>query len=149
MEDVKALNELLSRCADSEKGYKEACEMIEGEDNQLKSLFQDFSNQRKQFKHDIQGLIREKGGQPDADTTVLGDIHRSWLSLKTAVSSKPEDAVLEEVKRGEEYALEKYNNTIAQFPPGSHTAKRLIEQRNIVSSNLDRINTLHEIHHEA
>ena len=49
----------------------------------------------------------------------MGDLHRKWMDLKTAISSNSEEAILEECRKGEMTTWGDYNEVLAMqdLPP--------------------------------
>jgi len=68
-------------------------------------------------------------------------VHRGWISLKSAASTRDTKAILEECERGEDYAKAKYGEAMRQdLPPA---VRELVErQYKGVVANHDRIRDL-------
>lgn len=140
-EDVaKKLNELLTRNYDSEKGFKNAADDIKNEG--LKNYFKEKAQQRYDFGHELKAEIRNFGGTPDKGSSVAGDAHRVWMDLKSTVAGGDEEAVLEEVIRGEKKAIDNYNDVItgSELPPS--TENLLIKQKKGFEKSLDEAKAL-------
>ena len=133
----KALNELLEKNYDSEKGFKNAADDVKNE--RLKSFFKERAQQRYDFGHELKSEIQNFGGTPDKGSSTLGDAHRAWMDLKSKFSSDNEEAILEEAIRGENAAVENYNEVINDhdFPPS--TENLLIKQRNAIERTLNDV----------
>ncbi len=71
----------------------------------------------------------------------MGAVHRGWVSLKAAASSRDAKAVLEECERGEDYAKAKYGEALKRDLPAG--VRELVEQqyRGVVE-NHDRVRDL-------
>ncbi len=106
---VSALNELLTKNYDAEKGYKEAAEKIEH--TSLKGYFEKQAKNRYDFGHEIKSLISKYGGEPDKGTSVLADLHRTWISIRDAFASG-DQAIYAESIRGEEAFSEEYGEVL-------------------------------------
>jgi uncharacterized protein (TIGR02284 family) len=106
---VSLLNDLLTKNYDAEKGYKEAAEKIEH--TSLKSYFDNQSKNRYDFGHQIKTLISKYGGEPDKGTSVVGDLHRTWISIRDAFTNG-DKAIYEEAIRGEEAFSAEYEETL-------------------------------------
>ncbi len=107
---IDALNDLLERIYDGERGYKEAADNVES--TSLKQTFRELSQQRYNFGHELKQEITRMGGDPEKGSSVTSAIHRTWMDLKSAISSNEESNVLAECIRGDEAALERYENTL-------------------------------------
>ncbi len=106
---VSALNDLLTKNYDAEKGYKEAAEKIQH--TSLKSYFEKQSKNRYDFGHELKSLIAKYGGEPDKGTSVAGDIHRTWIAIRDAFSSGDQN-IYEECIRGEETFSAEYGEVL-------------------------------------
>ena len=137
---VITLNGLLAKCYDAEKGYKEAAEIVEA--GHLKSLFHEFAQQRYDFGQQIKKMIRKIGGEVEKGGTLEAGAHRIWMELKAKISSNEESAILEEVKRGEELALDYYNKAIEDLDAPSEALDAVVNQRNQIRSTITRIENM-------
>ncbi len=137
---VNHLNQLLTRNYDAEAGYKDAAENVE--DPQLKNFFQQAAQQRYDFGHKIKGEIKQLGGSPDKGTSVAGDLHRTWIDLKSAVASRNNIAVLNECERGEQAALKDYQEAL-DSPVISGSCESIIQnQLNEIQGKVQHITEL-------
>lgn len=134
---IDLLNDLLAKCYDSEKGYKDAIDDIQ--DPALQNVFRSYAQQRYDFGHEIKDHIRQLGGEVKKGDTLAAKVHRSWMDLKSTVSSNDEHAILEEAKRGEENALKNYTKALADLPSGTPIHKLLTDQRSRIRQSLNRI----------
>lgn len=134
------LNDLLEKNYDAEKGYKFASENVKNPS--LKSFFSERAKERNNFGHELKSEISTLGEKPDKGSSLKGDIHRTWMNLKTTFSSDKEEALLEEAVRGEKAAVEEYNEVLEDenIPPS--TANLLMKQRNAITAALDKVKRL-------
>ncbi len=109
-ETLKILDDLIQTAKDGTEGYRLAAESVEDAD--LASIFTAFSAQREAFVSELQGLAAGFGGDPADSATVVGTLHRGWINLKQAISSNDRAAVLAECQRGDEHAVESYEDAI-------------------------------------
>lgn len=107
---ISTLNGLIQTCRDGQEGFKEAAEGIERSD--LKSLFYEFSQQRSEFAGVLQGLVRSLGGDPETEGSFSGALHRGWMDIKSVVTGKDEQAILNECERGEDSAKDAYTDAL-------------------------------------
>lgn len=106
---VSVLNELLTKNYDAEAGYKEVADKIEH--TSLKSYFQNQAQNRYDFGHEIKANISKYGGEPDKGTSITGDLHRTWISIRDAFTNGDE-AIYSEAVRGEEAFSEEYGEVL-------------------------------------
>ena len=116
-EVAKKLNNLLEKNYDAEKGYQDAAERIENPT--MKDFLQKQAQKRYDFGHEIKTEIQNYGEEPDKGGSAKGTVHRAWMDLKAAVASSSEEQVMEEVQRGEQSAINEYNEVISEtsLPP--------------------------------
>src|SRR5262249_24440710 len=74
-------------------------------DVRYKDLLRRNSEQRCRFVSELQAEVQRLGGKPEDRGTAAGAMHRGWIELRTAISSKDEKAVLAECERGEDHAV--------------------------------------------
>lgn len=103
---IATLNGLIETCKDGQNGFTTAAEGIERSD--LKTVFYEFSQQRSEFTGVLQELVRSLGGDPESTGTFSAAVHRGWIDIKSLVTGKDEEAILNECERGEDYAKEAY-----------------------------------------
>jgi len=127
---VKILNDLLTKCYDAEKGYEEARILVQ--DPRLMVLFEDLTRQRYDFGHELKSLIERLGGKIDKGDSFAAKIHRAVMDIKSRASDNLEKKVLEEVVRGEENALNHYQEAKEKLEPGT-------DAHTLVSAQLRKI----------
>lgn len=106
---VSLLNDLLTKNYDAEKGYKEAAEKIEH--TSLRSYFESQAKNRYDFGHQIKALIAKYGGEPEKGTSIAGDLHRVWISIRDAFTNG-DKAIYDECIRGEEAFSAEYGEML-------------------------------------
>ena len=120
------LNELVETLKDGQKGYADA--MTDVEDSNLKETFKKYAVQRAGFITEIEDQMFKMDLKPDEGSSVTGTVHRAWIDLKSALTSKDNKAVLNECERGEDYAVKAYQTALkAQDLPGK--LKSVIEKQ--------------------
>lgn len=131
------LNELLEKTYDAEKGFKQAAEKVENP--VIKEFFENRAANRYDFGHELKKEITSFGQEPDQGGSFKGTLHRNWMNLKSYFDTNNEEAMLEEVQRGEKEAIETYNDIINDkdfvLPPS--TENLLMKQRNMIRETLE------------
>jgi uncharacterized protein (TIGR02284 family) len=107
---ASVLNSLIETCKDGQEGFRSAAENVKNPD--MATLFRSYSNQRQQFAGELQSLVRSLGEGMEKTGSVAGALHRGWIDLKAAISSKDEHAILAECERGEDSAVEEYRDAL-------------------------------------
>ncbi|MEX0772150.1 MAG: PA2169 family four-helix-bundle protein [Balneolales bacterium] len=141
---VKAtLNRLIETCKDGQEGFRTASEDIE--DTSLKTLFSSFAQQRAEFAGELQDALVNIGeAKPEDKSSYTGALHRSWINLKQALASRERQSILKECERGENAAVNEYENALDEDLPAP--VKVVVEsQHREVKVARDRIKELREI----
>ena len=120
------LNELVETLKDGQKGYADA--MTDVEDSSLKDTFKKYAAQRASYITEIEDQMFKLDLKPDESSSITGTVHRAWIDLKSALTSKDNKAVLNECERGEDYAVKAYQTALkAQDLPSN--LKSVIEKQ--------------------
>ena len=134
-EVISTINNLIETLKDGQEGFKQAAEGVK--DPQLKSLFNDYSQQRSRFATELQSQARSLGEpEPETSSTAAGALHRSWINLKSAVTRGDDHAILAECERGEDSAVEEYKKAINE--------NLSAQLREIVSRQYSEIKNTHD-----
>ncbi len=114
-EAVKVLNQLIEVCKDGEYGFGECAEHAKAPD--VKATLRERARDCAAAAAELQRLVATYGGKPEASGTATGAIHRGWVSLRTVLTKKDDQAVLEEAERAEDSALKKYREASSKALP--------------------------------
>ena len=114
---VSVLNDLIETCKDGEEGFRTCAEDIRRPE--LKTLFTTRARQCAEAATELQQLVRQLGGDPETDTSVGGDLHRRWVDLKSAITGKDDESILNECERGEDVAKRNYQKALEKDLPAS------------------------------
>ncbi len=137
---ISTLNHLIQICHDGHEGFSLASEGVDN--NDLKNMFIEYSEQRANFLTELANLVVTLGGEPASSNSIKGQLHHVMLSIRTAVSSGEEEDVLEECDRGEEAAKDAYEKALEKDMP--------IDVREVVQRQYESIGESHSrIHHLA
>ncbi len=134
------LNDLLEKTYDAEKGFKQAAENVK--ETKLKTFFESKAAERYNFGHELKTEIKSFGQEVDKGDSLTSKAHRAWMDLKAFFSSDNDEAMLEEVIRGEKAAIEEYNEILAETALPPTTLEILTRQRDIIQKELAVISNL-------
>jgi uncharacterized protein (TIGR02284 family) len=114
---IETLNELIETSKDGEYGFRTSAE--HATDARLKQLLAQRADECAQAARELQQEVVALGGKPRDDGTAAGAMHRGWVSVKSKMSTYSDQQILEEVERGEDHALNKYQKAVSQQLSGS------------------------------
>jgi uncharacterized protein (TIGR02284 family) len=136
---IAKLNQLIETCSDAEKGFRTAANSVE--DEHLGILFNNYCQQRVQLVAELQKEVRRLGGTAETGGSAAGAIHRGWINMKSAVTGHDDAAILAECERGEDAAIEEYENTLQADLP-QNVRQVVSRQYAAVRAARDRIREL-------
>jgi uncharacterized protein (TIGR02284 family) len=113
MGDVQdTLNDLISICRDSEKGFARAAKGVSSED--LRRRFAGIARQRAVFIDELSAYVRKIGGEPAATGQQSGGRPKSG---RDAVQEMGDAALLAECQNVEENTLQHYERALSKDLP--------------------------------
>ena len=141
---ISVLNNLIETCEDGVKGFREAAEAVENP--RAKEVFETRIEYIEPAESDLKAAVRRLGGDPEDRGSAAGALHRGWINLKAAVTGKNDEAIIAECERGENAAVERYEDALEkELPPD---IRLLVDkQYRGTLQNRDRIRELHQSMH--
>ena len=112
---TSVLNNLIETCKDGEEGFRQASDGTKTAD--LRAVFNEYSRQRAEFASELQREVAKLGAEPEKSGSVTGSLHRGWMNIKTAVTGKDDQAILNEAERGEDAAVSAYKDALTKELP--------------------------------
>lgn len=140
-EIVNTLNVLIEISRDGVNGFRTCAE--DTHDASLKMYFENRAQSCEQAVHTLSAEVRRYGGDPDPSGTMTGALHRAWVDLKAALTTRDNLAVLEECERGEAAAVIAYEDALREELPGDLRAL-LDQQYEGAKRNHDRVRQLRD-----
>lgn len=139
IEDLKGLVNIVN---DGKEGYLSASETTDS--IELRDLFLRLSSQRVGYANELKHHITLHGGNSDnEDGGILGVLHRTWIDIKEALSSKEDAAILAAIETGEQAAIEKYDIVLEDYATHADHIGLLQKQRTGILEALKEIETYH------
>ena len=123
--DISVLNTLIRTTIDSARGFADAAE--EDENSQHSQFFSQMSDERSQCVMQLQAQVTALGGEPEDSSSFTAAAHRGFMDLKQAVMGDSDEAIVQEVERGEDYLKAKYE-TALQDGELSPETRQVIQQ---------------------
>lgn len=142
-ETVNGLQDLLVKNYDAENGYKQVLQKTNNDS--LKKWLRNQAAQRSHFATEIDSELRSMNETPADSGSTLAAAHRTWIDVKTAISSDTDEAILEECIRGEKASVSEYESQINSNKFPSNLNSLLENQCNKIKSSLDMAKSLEKI----
>jgi uncharacterized protein (TIGR02284 family) len=140
-EIISDLKDLLSIINDGKEGYESASEATDK--IELQGVFLKFAAQRAAYADELKTHIATHGALAENESGgVLGALHRTWIDIKQALSSKEDTAILEAIVTGEKSAVEKFDKYISDYVDHADHLDLLKRQREGVLNALKEIEQL-------
>ncbi len=138
---VDVLNDLIETSKDGEYGFNECAEHAKS--TAIKTALGSRARDCASGAAELQRLVQAYGGEAETGGSAGGAIHRGWVSIRSALTSKDDIAVLEEAERGEDAALKKYREAAGKSLPAD--VKAVIQkQLSGTQANHDQIKMLRD-----
>ncbi|MET0252216.1 MAG: PA2169 family four-helix-bundle protein [Novosphingobium sp.] len=138
--DTATLNTLIGTLLDSVEGYRKSAE--DSDNPQLAQRFLARSQERQQAVATLQVAVTRLGGKAEDDATLLGGIHRAFVDLKAAVTGRDEQAIVNEVERGEDYLKGKFLTALKNVELSADARSAIEQAWNSVQAGHDEMSQL-------
>jgi uncharacterized protein (TIGR02284 family) len=138
---IDVLQDLAECSLDGEYGFRECAERVKRED--LRSMFLQRADDCRRGAQELNEQIRALGGNTTDHGSAAGAVHRGWVSVKSAMSTYDDKAVLEEAERGEDNAMARYRKALkSPLPAGVKLV--VVRQMQGVQRNHDQVKMLRD-----
>ena len=107
---ISTLNTLIKTLIDSVNGFEDAA--ANTDNPRFQQLFREHASDRRQVVESLRGEVSRIGGDPADDASFMGQTHQRWVDLKAAVTGRDDQAIINEVERGEDYLKEKFETAL-------------------------------------
>lgn len=134
------LQRLLDADVDGSRAFDEAAELV-GVPH-LAELFKRIATERREMAEELARYLGDRGGQPDADGTLISTVHRAWVRLKAAVSGNDEAMILEEVESFDDQVRQMYDHAMSVALP-EETRAMLARHRDAIDAGNERVRAMH------
>lgn len=125
---ARVLNSLIATTLDSIDGYEESAKDVKNPE--YRAMFTRRASERREMVDGLKAAVRTAGAEPEDDGTLLAAAHRVFVNLKSIVTGADDQAVINEVERGEDHLKAKFDAALkdTDLTPEARTA---IEQANV------------------
>jgi len=142
-EHAEALQVLLQKNYDAEKGFKKA--ITKTENDSLKEFLKRQAVKHNRFATELDKEIRSLNEHPKEEGSFTGKLSRAWMDIKVAVSGDHDEAILEECVRGEKDSAKEYEEALDEntFPP--HLEEVLKKQLSDIKTMIAEVKTMEDL----
>ena len=109
-ENTATLNTLIATLIDSVEGYEKSAR--DAECPQFARLFTARAQEREQAVAQLQTAVVALGETPKDNGSLMGSIHRAFLSLREVVTTNDDAAIIAEIAHGEGYLKDKFETAL-------------------------------------
>jgi uncharacterized protein (TIGR02284 family) len=144
---IGILNDLIQINHDRVEGYKKAIDELKDEDADLKTLFNRYVNESREYAQELTTEVSRLGGNPADGTTNSGKVYRVWMDLKAAIAGKDRQTILNNCEFGEDAAQKAYDtalNADVNFEPSIREV--IVRQKATLKSGHDEVKRLRDMH---
>ncbi|HEU4641606.1 MAG TPA: PA2169 family four-helix-bundle protein [Gemmatimonadaceae bacterium] len=138
---ISVLNDLIETSEDGIKGFRECAEHVQNPE--AKTFFNNRVALIERGLEELRAEVRRFGGDPEHRGSVGGALHRAWIDLRAAVTSKDDHALLAEAERGEDVAVKNYKDALNKDLPPEVRAMVERQYRGVLE-NHDRVRALRD-----
>ena len=104
--DIRTLNGLIATTIDSVDGYRTSAQDVQNP--RFAEMFTARASERSSVAEQLRAEVKRLGGEPEDDGTILAAGHRTFVNLKAAVTGRDDQAIVNEVERGEDHIKAKF-----------------------------------------
>ena len=142
MDNVKnALQDLIMRLNDAEKGYMEISDAVK--DEKLKRWMSNYAKERRKMRRRLEGFMKRFGGEAKSTTSFLGNMHRIFIGFKVNYFSDDFESIFNEIDRGSKVLLQDYQKCLDELKLPLDLHNELKKQMLNVKSELAILEKMH------
>lgn len=137
--DIKVLNSLVEGLIDSADGYHQAA--VEAADGAWRGWFEARAAERRRLADDFKAAVRERGGSPEEDGSILAKAQRAFMDVKNALL-RNDASVIETVERGEAQLKARFDRALADETLSATTRETIRRVRDEVKRGHEQLGGL-------
>ena len=130
------LSKLYTRLIDSRDGYKDAMESATSPS--VKGILNDMAERRTRDAAELRSFLAREGMDLDDDGSLLAAAHRTFMNVKDAVTGTDDQAIIDEILRGEKALHEQYHDALEASGPSHPEYSILKEQHDALYQEIQR-----------
>jgi len=140
----QALQDLIYRLQDAEKGYLEI--KLASSNVIVNNWLQKYARERHEMHKELEHLSTQIGGDPSVKTTFLGSLHRMFIDIKiNNVNAENEfKAIVTEIERGATSLINDYTKVLSDVEMPANYVTKLMSQKVLIQEELNNLVDLRE-----
>jgi len=142
-EHAEALQTLLQKNYDAEKGFKKA--ITKTENVNLKEFLKRQAVKHNRFATELDKEIRSLNEHPKEEGSFTGKLSRAWMDIKVAVSGNHDEAILEECVRGEKDSAKEYEEALDENNFAPHLKEVLKKQLSDIKTMIAEVKSMEDL----
>ena len=141
---IEVLNTLVQINNDRIEGYETASKETEEQD--LKTVFAQFSATSQKCKHELEAEVKKLGGEPTEGTRTTGKFFRVWMDVKAALTGKDRKAILNSCEYGEDVAKDTYEKVLENEVENLNAEQQtmLKAQHTLLKTDHDKVKSMRD-----
>jgi uncharacterized protein (TIGR02284 family) len=140
--DISVLNGLIETTIDSVDGYRRSAQ--EATSSRFSGEFLERASDREQVVSQLRDRVRQLGGNPEDDGSVLAAAHRAFLSLRDKITGGSDESIIAEVDHGESYLNGKWEAALKDAGLSAETRSLIQQCYDSVREGHQRFRRAHE-----
>ncbi|WP_134090528.1 PA2169 family four-helix-bundle protein [Olivibacter sp. XZL3] len=153
MESLEAktpiLNDLVQLNNDRIAGYQKAIDKIGHEDAELKTAFDGFITQSRQFLTELKEELEHSGGAIAGETSTEGSLFRGWMDISGIFTDDKRRSILRTCVEGEKAIYDAYAHAEKTEELPSDTRFLLSQQKQQLKLASNKVITLYTLEKEG
>ncbi len=126
---IGTLNDLIETCRDGINGFRTAADGVSSPI--AKEVFLSRVHLIEKGLGDLDAAVQRLGGDPIEHGHPAASMHRAWINIKSAATMRDDRAIINEVVRGEEVAIQHYREALEKPLPADIRA--MVEMQELQS----------------
>ena len=137
--DIKVLNSLIETTLDSADGYHQAA--VEAADGPYRTWFEARAAERRRLAEAFKAAVRERGGSPEEDGSILAKAQRAFMDVKHALL-RNDASVLGMVESGEDQLKMRFERALSDDALSATTKETIRRAYGEVRQGYDQMSAL-------
>lgn len=136
----KALQDLIIRLQDAEKGFREIKKATSNAS--LQKWMDGYAAERHHMHRVLEGHVAARGDDAEVKTSLLGDLHRIFIDIKLSATDNDYKTIIDEIERGSTTLLEDYDTVLKEMDLPKSLESTLVQQQGRIRFELESLKAI-------